>query len=1060
MADSSAAMDLFSGRRRPEAPVRPAEPPTAEMNETTPAYETTPSLARRDSLRVKLAALFILIFILVAAVAWSANRVLVQGPLGEEAFRYQSDSAQAHAAQIGQWLSTARDIAVALGSVHEIPAAQTAVLGAMGEAMGDGPVLSAGLWPQPARDDESIPRRSAYWLYRGSGFEARDDYNDTRTVPYWHEAWYTPARYAAAGGCYWTPAYRDPLLNREVLSCATPILRNGRFLGAATTTVDRHQLNARFQAVTQHDEGYSLLLDRENRVLGLSANAETAAGGVLPANVADLAKRVPDLAPMSLALHEDLERLNNAVVRSAHYDAAFVSDLKDSTRGLTRTEAESALLSLWRHHDDVRPQPRRLFFDQDPILKDRVSAYVIEVPESGWRLVRVTASGAGIAGTQGIAGRSLLVNLAVCAILLLLLYGGLERLLVTRLRRVVRHLDGNEPASPGTQPDLRDGVKDEIGVLVHWSNEQRSQLRELSELLQVGRNTLHNETVTRRAAEASLQALETRVAQLLGAVPDAVVVTDVQGRVENVNLAAERFLGGTVREAIGKPFNDVFPLKAEDDGSALANIALRAVISGGDFEYPAPVRLNADADGESLRVHATLLCDRQGRASGVAVVLRGQAASDPVSGPDELDAENDDADSRTACDRQLRRLQEQSRVLARDHALLYVDVDKLQSINATAGFDAGNEALKHLWTVINAQLGPAETAYKLGADQFALVLENRDIRGAVEHAEALQKALGSSPLRWEQKDIQLAVSVGITPFDTNGNPFDIVRRAEDACHAAKVNGGNQVSVFEPSMQRGQTPVDDKLWLQRIDNGLEQDLLHLTTQWIQSTSGQDDAFEILLALEDEEGFWTTAAEFLPVAERHHLGREIDRWALDRTLAALTRRLPQLSHLGFCGINLSSDTLNSPEMIDTIVDTLQNYPDVPAHCLTFEIREEAVADYPASAIRFCETLRGLGCKVAIDRFVGRRGNDLALLRRLPLDYVKLSARQFRNIAEDPVERLVAESVLRLANTLQLRTIVTGVEEPEALPVWKSLGADYLQGFLIAKPTPVIFSTPQQL
>ncbi|MCH9827890.1 MAG: EAL domain-containing protein [Gammaproteobacteria bacterium] len=1007
---------------------------------------------------MRLALLFTVIFLVLACAAFFANRVLVQSSMFDESFRYQTETARRQAVEIQQMLLGARALAVTFAGISRERDALQPVLGSIAQQPEADWILAAGIWPLPVRDDVNQARQSAYWIRRNGAFERLDDYNDTRSVPYWHEKWFTPARYAKPGHCYWTPAYRDPLLQREIVTCATPIQRDGQFAGVATVSLDRARIAAGLGSRTQNDSGYGILLDRDNQLLGATEALLASSGNVLPASAADVAKRLPKLAPLALTLHQWNERFLRAVVTSSDYEPSLISALRDGTREMARDEAESALISLWAEPPQSAQVPELMHLKDDPVLHQPATAVFLELPETHWRLVRVVGSREGFAGARYVVNQSLAVSLAAVALCLLLVFAGLRRFLLDRLSRMASLLDDSVHSGAPGDVLIDDSGRDEIGMLAHWSNERLSQLHDLYEQLSISRNALQAETEARRSAQKHRQESEARLAQVLGAVEDALVVTDGYGRIEDMNLHAQELISIDPHVALGQAFDEVFKFTASEQGEPLGNPAKRAIDSNSDIVCNEPVFLDVHGTAKPFRINTTALCSRDGVVNGAAVAFR--SADTANTGPATHPEPNGDDASRGACDRVLRRLQEQSRLLQRSHSFLYVDIDNLNAINGNAGIDAGSEALAHVWHVLTGQLEHPEMAFRLGADQFAVVLENRDVDAAATVAETLRDAVSHAPLRWERRDIRLSVSVGVTPFDGKGSPFQIIKRGEDACHAAKAAGRNCVRIFESSMERGDNSGDDVQWLKRIRHGLDRDMFHLTTQWIQPYSGAAagrDAFEFLVALEDEEGFWTAASQFLPVAERNNLGREIDQWVIKHAFAMLAQRLPQMPNVEFCSINLSPASLDAPETLDQIIQLLQTYPELSPERLMFEIREEAVAEHPIAAARFCETLRGLGCRIALDQFVGRRGNDLALIRTLPLDYVKLSARQFRKISEDQVERMVAESVLRLARTLDLHTIITGIEDAASLPTWSTLGADYCQGNVIAKATPVVFASP---
>jgi EAL domain-containing protein (putative c-di-GMP-specific phosphodiesterase class I) len=267
-------------------------------------------------------------------------------------------------------------------------------------------------------------------------------------------------------------------------------------------------------------------------------------------------------------------------------------------------------------------------------------------------------------------------------------------------------------------------------------------------------------------------------------------------------------------------------------------------------------------------------------------------------------------------------------------------------------------------------------------------------------------------------------------------------------------------VYDTSLDRAERSAEDAIWVRRIRAGLEQSLFHLTTQWImpaQAHQSEGHVFEIQLALEDEEGFWASQGAFMAVAERHQLVAEMDRWVLRSTFEHLSRYPETIERLAFCAIHLSANTIVDAGLIEFLADQLQIHPDIPARKICFQIHESVLSEFPGQALTFCEAMRTLGVRVAVDQFAGRSASDIALIRKLALDFVKIDALQFRSLSSDPVEQMLAESTIRLTRALRKRVIVGNIADAGALEAWRRLGADYLQGVVVAKPSPVVFYTP---
>ncbi len=254
-------------------------------------------------------------------------------------------------------------------------------------------------------------------------------------------------------------------------------------------------------------------------------------------------------------------------------------------------------------------------------------------------------------------------------------------------------------------------------------------------------------------------------------------------------------------------------------------------------------------------------------------------------------------------------------------------------------------------------------------------------------------------------------------------------------------------------------IDDTPELSLLQRGLEQDKFHITTQWIQPSPAlreEGRAFEILLRLEDEDGFWAEAVSFMGTAERHSLGSTIDRWVIRQTLDYLTLHSDVSAQIAWLGLNLSGQTLGEPDLPEFLIQQFLTRRPL-ARKICFEVWEDDLLRNATHAQTFCSTLKRLGCLIAVQGYRGRDAADVCALSKLSLDFFKLDARRYPLGDDSAAVRELAQSCMRLARLQDARVIITGVEDAETLGHWRKLGADYFQGYAVARPTPLTFSAP---
>jgi EAL domain-containing protein (putative c-di-GMP-specific phosphodiesterase class I) len=212
-------------------------------------------------------------------------------------------------------------------------------------------------------------------------------------------------------------------------------------------------------------------------------------------------------------------------------------------------------------------------------------------------------------------------------------------------------------------------------------------------------------------------------------------------------------------------------------------------------------------------------------------------------------------------------------------------------------------------------------------------------------------------------------------------------------------------------------------------------------------------EVLIRLRDEAGHELPPVEFIRAAERYGLMGLVDRWVVQTTLTALGRGAIPVPADRSVAINISGQTLGDVQFLEFVVDCLDSTGVTPAQ-VCFEITESAVVANLDHARRFIGVLHGMGCQFALDDF-GSGVGSFSNLKNLPLDYLKIDGSFMRNLARDPVNQTMVTAMIKLARTLNFKVIAEQVEDTAALDAARRIGVDYLQGYALGRPQPLLLA-----
>jgi ammonium transporter, Amt family len=243
-----------------------------------------------------------------------------------------------------------------------------------------------------------------------------------------------------------------------------------------------------------------------------------------------------------------------------------------------------------------------------------------------------------------------------------------------------------------------------------------------------------------------------------------------------------------------------------------------------------------------------------------------------------------------------------------------------------------------------------------------------------------------------------------------------------------------------------SPLD---WPHRIRKALERDLLVLHGQRIVDVrTGATMRHELFLRMLDR-GRLIPAGEFLPAAEECGSIREIDRWVVGRAIEVAATDWPV--HL-----NLSLRSTDGA-MLELIRGRLDATGADPGD-LIFEFRERQLAAAPEAQREFVRVASNLGCGIALDGFVDG-GRGAFLLRRFPIDYVKLGPDFIDGLDSSPVRGEAVTAAALTAHRCGQRVIAQGVERVTTLQLLEDLDVDEAQGYVLGAPAPLdsLLGTP---
>jgi Amt family ammonium transporter len=344
-------------------------------------------------------------------------------------------------------------------------------------------------------------------------------------------------------------------------------------------------------------------------------------------------------------------------------------------------------------------------------------------------------------------------------------------------------------------------------------------------------------------------------------------------------------------------------------------------------------------------------------------------------------------------------------------------------------------------------LRPMDTVARFGGDEFTLLFEDLDgEREVVLVAERISRA-ARVPIRLEDNEVTITVSIGIAMVDDPSVPPDtVIREADAAMYRAKERGRSRYELFdEASKMRATKRLELEAELRHAVENSEL-RVHYQPRFALNGEKKMTGFEALVRWEHPERGLIAPAEFIPLAEETGIVIPIGEYVLDsalRELAGWQIAQPDLT----ISVNLSPRQLEDTGLASMLTSALRTAGLEPA-ALCLEITESALGHNPEVAIRTLQALKAVGVRIAIDDY-GTGAASLESLKRMPIDMLKLHESFVSGLNGNPGAASIAGAVIELAHALGLSVVAEGVETDLQLGELRSLGCDAAQGFFLCQP-----------
>ena len=387
-------------------------------------------------------------------------------------------------------------------------------------------------------------------------------------------------------------------------------------------------------------------------------------------------------------------------------------------------------------------------------------------------------------------------------------------------------------------------------------------------------------------------------------------------------------------------------------------------------------------------------------------------------------------------------------------AMLFVDLDRFKAVNDCLGHARGDQLLvmvaNRLRVVVTAELGdnagPRPLLARLAGDEFTMFFPRIETVGEVEMLARRIALAVSEPFELQGHSIDIGASIGVAVSPDHGATVEALMRAADlAMYRAKQRGGGQHYLFSDKLaqeHQNRTEIEAAL-----TDAVPRGQLRIAMQpQVCLATGEVTGAEALVRWHHPRDGIRNPASFIPIAEQTGIIAEIGDWVIAEAASILAgwQRDGIKRRLAF---NVSPRQLDRVEFFSRLRQTFADQG-VPLTMVELEFTESAAMQCGEGDLAEIAALRSEGATIAIDDF-GTGYSNIARLRSMPLDRVKLDPSLIADLETSEQARVVVQAVIELIKGVGCEIVAEAVETVAQADILRAMGCHTIQGYVFAEP-----------
>ncbi|WP_321416819.1 EAL domain-containing protein [uncultured Desulfobacter sp.] len=386
----------------------------------------------------------------------------------------------------------------------------------------------------------------------------------------------------------------------------------------------------------------------------------------------------------------------------------------------------------------------------------------------------------------------------------------------------------------------------------------------------------------------------------------------------------------------------------------------------------------------------------------------------------------------------------------RQLSVIFIDLDHFKLINDSLGHKCGDELLKVVAQRLKESVRRTDTVVRQGGDEFIVILY--DIPTPTQVGEQFMKKMREAivrPIHLSGHDLRVTCSMGMATYPQDGDDMEtLLRNADTAMYRAKELGRNNYQTFCHEMD---SEAQSRLMLQEeLRHALENNELVLYYQAQYGLNSQTIiGMEALLRWQHPKLGLIPPARFIQLAESSGLIVPIGDWVL-HTACKQNKTWQDAGMAQVCvSVNVSPRQFHEEDLPERVAKALE-VSGLEACYLELELTESLVMKDPQQAVETMNKLNDMGVQLSIDDF-GTGYSSLSALKRFPVTRLKIDRSFVNELPGSLEDSSIAEAVISLGHSLNLKVIAEGVEELQQVEFLSNHACDEIQGYYFSRPIP---------